>query len=237
MIKAANKNICVLPGGHCGITLEFRKPGTRSKDDKGHNGTDWGAKVGYSYYEDVRACQGGVVREVGYSGVSSQIGYYCVIESQYDDNTHAFFGYIHLKEAAKVKKGDKVEAGQVIGVRGGSPYKDSNKSQPLFTPHLHLYTTPATTKGYSWNTMKELACNPFDIYTFCKLKGVSYDMAVKDGHNFNNAPIYEEMIKTDSDEIKELKEKVAELTDQINAANQKLEKVKTISSQLNEAIK
>lgn len=218
MIKAANKYICCLISRNAGITKEFSST---------HNGTDWGWMT--KPYAEVYPMQDGIVREAGYEGESTGIGYYVTIEHQYDDGTHSFSGYIHLKDTPKVKKGDVVEAGKtVLGYRGGSPYIGGNKSKPKYAPHIHLYTTGPTTKGYSWNTMKSLVINPFKTYTFCRLKGVEYTMGIQDGHAFGNAPIYEEMLNNDTDEIKELKEQVAKLTEERNAALKKLEEIKRV---------
>lgn len=212
MIKAVNKKICCLPLRDAGITKEF---------SSSHNGTDWGwiNKTDAPVYP----IQDGVVREVGYEGVNSGIGYYVTIEHQYDDSTHRFSGYIHLKSAPLVKKGQEVKAGEtVLGYRGGTPTKSG---KPMYAPHLHLYTTAVTTKAYSWNNMKALVINPFKELTFCKLKGVTYALGKQDGHNFGvTAPIYEEKIKSDSDLIAELRLEVAELENQKTYLSQELAK-------------
>lgn len=215
MIKAINKNIACLPTRNGGITKPF---------SSNHNGTDWGwTTVPYS---EVYPIQDGVVREVGYEGVNSGIGYYVTIEHQYDDGTHSFSGYIHLKELPKVKKGDLVEAGKtVLGYRGGSPYQNG---KAIYGVHIHLYTTDATTIGYSWNNMRKLATDPFKIYTFCKLKDVTYNMAFSDGHNFNNAPIYEDEITDVYEELEQLKQQVARLSTDLANALAKLSEIKNI---------
>lgn len=215
MIKAINKHIACLPTRNGGITKPF---------SSSHNGTDWGWTT--QPYTEVYPIQDGVVREVGYEGASSGIGYYVTVEHQYDDGTHSFSGYIHLKEAPKVKKGDLVEAGKtVLGIRGGSPYQNG---KAMYGVHIHLYTTAPTTVGYSWNNMRKLATDPFKIYKFCKLKGVDYSMAVSDGHNFNNAPIYEDEIISDYAEIQQLKEQVARLSTDLANALSKLEEIRRL---------
>ena len=82
------------------------------------------------------AIQDGIVREAGYEGWDSDIGYYVVLEHQYSDGTKRFTGYIHMYEQPLVKVGQTVKAGQQLGYRGGSPY--NAKKEAKFKPHLHL---------------------------------------------------------------------------------------------------
>lgn len=220
MIKAINKKICCLPSRDTGISVEW---------SKNHNGVDWGWHKSATD-NAIYPIQDGIVREVGYGGWNSKIGYFVTIEHQYDDQTHSFTGYIHLRDYPLVSVGQKVEAGKtVLGYMGGSPYENvKNKTGRMYKIHLHMYITPATTKGYSWSTMKELCFNPFETYTFCKLKGVKYELAEYDGHKFNNAPIYEDTLKQDSDEVIRLREEVSLATEENNMLKSKLEAIKSI---------
>lgn len=198
IIDSSYKNICTLPITDGGITKEFSST---------HNGTDWGWINEPN--SEVRAIQDGIVREVGYCGVSSGIGYFITLEHQYSDGTHRFSGYIHLKQLPELKTGDAVTAGQIIGIRGGSPYKNS---KPIYAVHLHLYTTKCTTEGYSWNTMKGLVINPFTELAFYKMKALTYTLAKQDGHNFGEVPYYyEDMIDEEIEELSEADAVISEI--------------------------
>lgn len=209
MIDARNKNLCVLPVLDGGVTKEF---------SSSHNGTDWGwVDVANA---DVYAIQDGIVREAGYEGVNSGIGYYVTLEHQFSDGTKRFSGYIHLKNQPVVKVGQEVKAGDKLGVRGGSPYQ-ANGAQ-LYATHLHLYTTKVVTVNYSWNNMRNNVINPFSELTFTRMKGKKYNLAKMDGHNFGETTkYYEDLLYVDEHigEIEKLKSEVATLTNKINELN------------------
>lgn len=207
MIDYHNKNLCVFPCFNCGISKEF---------SSSHNGTDWAYVT--SPISWVMAIQDGIVREVGYSGWDSDIGYYVTLEHQYSDGTKRFTGYIHMYEQPIVKVGQEVKAGQQLGYRGGSPYNASGKAK--FGVHLHLYTTKVLTNvNYSWNNMKNNVIDPFKELTFAKLKNETYVFAKEDGHNFGaSAKYYDDLLYIDEHigEIEALKKEIAVLTEKIN---------------------
>lgn len=205
MIEIQNKNLAVLCVRDGGITKPF---------SSSHNGCDWGwVNVAY---DDVYAIQEGIVREAGYEGVSSGIGWYVTLEHNYADSTKRITGYIHLKEKPLVSVGEKVKAGQKIGVRGGSPYQ-SNGSQ-LYGTHLHLYVTKPITVNYSWNNMKNNVVDPMKELTWTRMKGVKYNLAKQDGYNLGETTkYYEDLLFVDPhiSQIEALQEEIVRLNNSI----------------------
>lgn len=200
MIKYQDKDLAVFPCFNLGVGKKFTGTGAGQ-----HNGQDWTYVT--KPYTWVMAIQDGTVKEVGYSGVTSQIGYYCTIEHLYSDGTKRITGYIHLYEMPVVKVGQTVKAGQQIGYRGGSPYQNG---KAMFSPHLHLYVTKpiSTSIAYSWNNMKKYADDPLKLkYTKLKAEKSTYTFAEKDGYNFGKtAEIYEDCLYVEVPIEKQLEE-------------------------------
>lgn len=187
VVDAKRKHLAVLPIQDGGITAEFY---VDANGNIIHNGSDWGWK--YKPNDSIFAIQSGFVISKFYNAID--IGHAVVIRTTYSDGTHRDHGYIHLKEAAVVNKGDYVEAGQKIGVRGGSPYI---KGKPKYGEHLHLYTTRPHKRPYSWSNMKKEVIDPFTELIFHKMPGRTYHLSTKDGHNFGKtAPIWKEEKKS-----------------------------------------
>ena len=211
MIDLKFKDIAHLPLRDAGITKKFSST---------HNGSDWGWID--NPYSDVMSVQDGIVKEAGYS--SNGIGYYVTIEHQYSDGTKRFTGYIHLKESPIVKKGQEVKAGQKIGIRGGSPYKNG-KAQ--YGVHLHLYVTRPTTEKYSWNKMKELVVDPMTQFKWGKPDGITV-YGVQDGYKMGDYPLYSDLIK-ENDEV-------IELTNELEEKNELIKKLQDVISKIKELL-
>ena len=70
-----------------------------------------------------------------------------------------------------LKKGQKVKQGDVIGIRGGSPYVDNKAKYGI---HLHLYVTNAITTGYAWDVLRKNVINPYPL--LYKSKNIKYNV-------------------------------------------------------------
>ena len=174
MIPTKDKNLLLLPLIDGGITQPFNMPGhpgyDKNKDN--HNGLDIGWTKGHQY-TNILACQDGTVMETFNN--NSSMGNGICLQHDYADGTHRWTCYIHLREnvGTKFKKGDKVKMGDVIGVRGGSPYINGKAKYGV---HLHLYVTKPVTAKYTWNTVKANVIDPLPLlYRSKKLK---YDVLV-----------------------------------------------------------
>lgn len=153
-----DKYLLLLPVTEGGVTQYFNMPNVAGYNNNKatHNGIDFGWCK--RPYIDIIACQDGTVVDVFYN---SSVGNAVVLQHDYDDGTHRWTGYIHLKEASPLQKGAKVTRGQKVGVRGGSPYVNGKAKYGV---HLHLYVTECTKKAYSWANMKScLTINPFGL--------------------------------------------------------------------------
>lgn len=161
MIPTKAKDVLLLPLTDGGITQYFNMPNHAGYDKSKakHNGLDIGWTTGHKY-TNILACQDGTVMETFNN--NSSIGNGIVLQHDYADGTHRWTAYIHLRDnvGTKFKKGAKVKQGDVIGVRGGSPYING---KPKYGVHLHLYTTKAVTVGYTWNTLKANVVNPLPL--------------------------------------------------------------------------
>ena len=186
MIPNKAKNVLLIPLKDGGVTQYFNMPGFPSynKAKAKHNGID----IGWCDHEycDILACQDGKVMQVRNN--DSSIGNAIVLQHDYEDRTHRWTAYIHLKDAPTLKPGDQAKQGTKIGVRGGSPYgayrknakgerewyyvKDSTTNQKYGT-HLHLYVSAVTDKEYTWDTMKKLVVDPYPL--LYRSKAIEYD--------------------------------------------------------------
>ncbi len=135
------RDIGVIPVQDGGITKWF--------NINSHRGLDFG-------WVETRNCpiyawQDGVVVQAEHSSTGGDRGEYCVIEHTYADSKR-WSGYLHLlTNSLKVKAGDTVKQGEVIGFRGNTGLSNGD--------HLHLYLSSRvdTNTNYSYVTMKN-AC-------------------------------------------------------------------------------
>ena len=183
-IRTVDKNLLLLPVTDGGVTQKFNMPGFSGYDSTKakHNGLDLGWTK--TQYCDILACQDGkVVQLVN----NSSCGYGIVLQHDYEDGTHRWTGYIHLKSAAcdkdnkSFKVGQTVKQGDKLGIRGGSPYVNGKAKYGV---HLHLYVTNANKLTYSWNTMKANVIDPYPL--LYKSKAVKYNaLATSEGAMMN----------------------------------------------------
>lgn len=188
-IQSKDKNILLLPVTDGGVTQPFNMPNMAgyNPDKPKHNGVDFGFHT--DTYCNILACQAGKVVDV-YSNNSS-FGNGIVLQHDYDDGTHRWTGYVHLRDKPKLKVGDSVKMGDVVGIRGGSPYVDGRAKYGV---HLHLYVTSATTAKYTWNTMKANVINGFPL--LYKSKKVKYHvLATADKYMMNGLKFMEDIVQ------------------------------------------
>jgi len=98
---------------------------------RGHQGQDTFAKCG----TPLVAARGGVVK---YSGYQSAAGNYVVIDADGDDRDQS---YMHLRDPASVRKGDRVYTGQQFGVVG------STGSSTACHLHFEMWSAPGWYDG------------------------------------------------------------------------------------------
>ena len=179
-IPTKAKNIYLLPVTDGGITQYFNMPGFATYDEKKakHNGLDIGwtrgeSGTGNHAYWPIIACQDGTV--VATYNNNSSFGNAVVLQHDFEDGTHSWTSYIHLKDKPTVKVGQKIKQAEQIGIRGGSPYVNGKAKYGV---HLHLYLTKATKAKYTWDTMKANVIDPLPmLYRSKKLK---YNILVND---------------------------------------------------------
>lgn len=205
MIPTKDKGIYLLPLTDGGITQLFNMPNHAGYDKTKatHNGLD----IGWTTKQDtnILACADGTVVDVFVN--NSTMGHGVVLQHDFEDNTHSWTGYIHLKNPVTLKKGDKVKRGDVLGVRGGSPYGayktvDGKKvwywvknstTNPRYGVHLHLYVTKAVTTAYTWAKAKENVIDPLPhLY---RSKAITYNKLVKTKYgDISTLPYIEDVI-------------------------------------------
>lgn len=185
-IPTRAKNYLMVPVADGGISQFFNMPGFAGYDSSqpNHNGLDigWNTNV----YCDILACQDGKVVQVINNDVSGSRGNGVVLQHDYEDGTHRWTGYIHLKNTPTVKVGQVVKQGDVIGVRGGSPYVNGS---PKYGVHLHLYVTSAVKTEYTWNTLKSNIVDPLPL--LYRSKKINYNVLVG---KMSEKPFLEDMI-------------------------------------------
>lgn len=187
-IPTKAKNCLLLPVTDGGVTQPFNMPGFAgyNKNKAKHNGLDLGWTE--NQYCNILACQDGKVVDV-YSNNAS-FGNGIVLQHDYEDGTHRWTGYVHLRETPKLKKGDSVKQGAVVGIRGGSPYVNGKAKYGV---HLHLYVTKAVKDKYTWNTMKANVIDPYPL--LYKSKEVKYNvLSTSDKAMMNTLKYLEDVI-------------------------------------------
>lgn len=172
-IPTKAKNVLLLPVTDGGVTQPFNMPGfpTYDKSKNKHNGLDIGWNT--VQYCDILACQDGKVVQVITNDVSGSRGNGVVLQHDYADGTHRWTGYIHLRNTPTVKVGQVVKQGDVIGIRGGSPYINGKQK---YGTHLHLYVTSVTKAAYTWNTLLDSVIDPFPL--LYRGKNIQYNKLV-----------------------------------------------------------
>ena len=172
-IKA--KNVLMLPVTDGGVTQYFNMPGFAGYNSSKakHNGLD----IGWTehQYSDILACQDGKVVQVINNDVSGSRGNGVVLQHDYADGTHRWTGYIHLKNPTTLKVGQQVKQGDVVGIRGGSPYIDGKQK---YGTHLHLYVTNAVTTAYTWSVLLSSVIDPLPL--LYRNKDIKYDRLVRE---------------------------------------------------------
>lgn len=143
---------------------------------KGYSSSHKGIDVGWIDEPncDIVAIEDGVIVQAEHSANGGERGEYCVIE--HNDGKHKYWsGYLHLLTSSlKVKDGDKVTKGQVIGRRGDTGLSNGT--------HLHLYMSEPIDISYSYtyNTMKaHCTFNPLNKLYKLKDTNVSADVEVR----------------------------------------------------------
>lgn len=172
-IKA--KNVLMLPVTDGGVTQYFNMPGFAGYDSSKakHNGLD----IGWTehQYANILACQDGKVVQVINNDVSGSRGNGVVLQHDYADGTHRWTSYIHLKNPTTLKVGQQVKQGDVVGIRGGSPYIDGKQK---YGTHLHLYVTKAVTTAYTWSVLLSSVIDPLPL--LYRNKDIKYDRLVRE---------------------------------------------------------
>lgn len=105
--------------GHYGTLSEYRKKNGMQP----HSGTDWAMPQGTA----IPAIAKGTIKFVGESKV---LGHVIVQTAADKDGKIWYIGYCHLQKAPTLKEGDKVEAGDPVGLVGNTGSASSG-------PHLH----------------------------------------------------------------------------------------------------
>ena len=168
MIPTLDKNILLLPVTDGGVTQYFNMPGFSGyNSNKGkHNGLD----IGYcdKPFCNILACQDGKVVKIEKNG--SSIGNAVTLQHEYEDGTHRWTSYIHLKDTPTLKVGQTVKQGDVVGIRGGSPYVNGKQK---YGTHLHLYVTSVNDKPFTWKTLLNTVVDPYPLLYLSKK--VKYD--------------------------------------------------------------
>lgn len=105
---------------------------------KAHNGLDFSCPTGT---EIISVLDG----EIEYAGADSSAGLGIYVISKMGDTFYRFI-YWHL-ESFKVKVGDKVKQGDVIGISDNTGYSTG--------AHLHFGAKPVVWNGYTWSSAKD----------------------------------------------------------------------------------
>jgi murein DD-endopeptidase MepM/ murein hydrolase activator NlpD len=114
----------------------------------GHNGTDWGVPVGTPLYAVADGVIEWVDTDVDDKGAIKGWGNYIRIWHP-DYGFHSFLA--HMREQSKLKKGDVIKQGDVVGYTGNTGWSTGphlHYSVRLAKPDSQYLGTTANTKGY-----------------------------------------------------------------------------------------
>jgi murein DD-endopeptidase MepM/ murein hydrolase activator NlpD len=118
--------------GEYGTMSEYR----RKNNMQAHSGTDWAPAGSNKGKTPVPAVARGTVKLVQWSNV---LGWVLVQSAMDKDKKVWYIGYCHLKDEPKLKVGDKLAAGDAVGIMGTTGSASSGI-------HLHA-TASSTVKG------------------------------------------------------------------------------------------
>ena len=122
-----------------------------------HEGTDLMAVNNVSGYYPIVSVTDGEVENIGWL---EKGGYRIGIRSK----SGGYFYYAHLSSYSDLKKGDKVEAGTLLGYMGDTGYGKAEGTSGNFDVHLHLGIY-IKTENY-----EELSINPYNILKYLEDK-------------------------------------------------------------------
>lgn len=223
-IKSSKKNQFLLAVNDGGVTKEY---GVYDKNGK-HLGVDFG------WYQvencPVFAIQDGVVIANYYT---NDKGWMVGVLHEYDDGTHRYSFYIHLKEAG-AKFGTIVKQGDEIGTRGLTGTASTGT-------HLHIYVGKVTKETINLsqsvrdaNWQKFLAMCDFNPMPYFYIsKKITYTLSPHDRHLVNKLT-YIEDIEDEAEIIKNLKTEVELLnTKLVEQENKFSNNLKALESDLN----
>jgi len=128
----------------------------------GHEGTDLMADNKQRGYYPVLSISDGVIENIGWL---EKGGWRIGIRSPHD----VYFYYAHLDSyAGELKKGDIIQAGQLLGYMGDTGYGKAEGTRGKFAVHLHLGIYLRTEK------IPELAVNPYWFLKYLEQHKLQY---------------------------------------------------------------
>ncbi len=132
------------------------------KGTSGHEGTDIMASVNKRGVYPVISMTDGVITNLGWL---EKGGYRVGITS----NSGIYYYYAHLDSYANLEKGQKVKAGELLGMMGDSGYgPEGTKGQ--FAVHLHVGI-------YSFEGGREISVNPYYVLLSLENRRLEYEFS------------------------------------------------------------
>ena len=129
----------------------------------GHEGTDLMADIQKAGYYPVISISEGVIENIGWL---EKGGWRIGIRSTHD----VYFYYAHLSSYAEdFRKGDVIQAGQLLGYMGDTGYGKTEGTRGKFDVHLHLGIYVRTEE------IPELAVNPYWFLKYLEQHKLCYD--------------------------------------------------------------
>lgn len=129
---------------------------------RGHEGTDIMADINERGYYPIVSMTDGIVEKIGWL---EKGGYRIGIRS----SAGGYYYYAHLSEyAQELKKGDKIQAGQLLGYMGDSGYGPEG-TVGKFAVHLHVGVY------FNGEDGSEISVNPYPLLVFLENKKLQYD--------------------------------------------------------------
>lgn len=122
----------------------------------GHEGCDIMAGKNIRGYYPVVSMTDGVVHKMGWL---EKGGYRIGIMNEYG----AYFYYAHLSSYARVREGDSVKAGDMLGFMGDTGYSKTEGTVGKFPVHLHVGV-------YIYKNGKEISVNPYPLLLYLQDK-------------------------------------------------------------------